>query len=238
MPVVKTSKNTAHAKELRATAEKNQKPHARATGTFGTGDASGPAVTVGAATSTPPAAAPAAKSPAHHWGFAEVLSALNPLQYVPVVGTIYRAVTGDRIPEGLQIVGSLAVGTALSGPIGLVTGIATIIAEKVTGIDPDKIAHRVAVGLGIAPETPSPPAPTATASAAQPPAGSAPLMPGGKKVDPLRRDQSPSPLPGGGWGEGSKPNVAGLSTTEALNQHELDRIRAANAAYAMAAALT
>jgi hypothetical protein len=163
------------------------------------------AVTVGAATSAPPAAAPAAKSPAHHWGFAQVLSALNPLQYVPVVGTIYRAVTGDRIPEGLQIAGSLAVATALSGPIGLVTGIATIIAEKVTGIDPDKIAHRVAVGLGIAPNTPSPPATTATSA---PPA------------------TQPAPAT-------SPP----LSTTEALNQHELDRIRAANTAYAKAAAL-
>jgi hypothetical protein len=171
-------------------------------------------VTVGAATSAPPAAAPAPNSPAHHWGFAEVLSALNPLQYVPVVGTIYRAVTGDRIPEGLQIVGSLAVGTVLSGPIGLVTGIATIIAEKVTGIDPDKIAHRVAVGLGIAPETPSPPVTSATSTAAaRPPPGVS--SPG----------RSPPPLAGGGWGEGSKPNVAGLSTTEALNQHELDRIR-------------
>ena len=102
--------------------------------------------------------------------FSDILSALNPLQYLPVVGTIYRAVTGDRIPEGLQIAGSLAVGTALSGPIGLVTGIATIIAEKVTGIDPDKIAHRVAVGLGITPDTPSPSAASATSTAAERPA--------------------------------------------------------------------
>jgi hypothetical protein len=162
-------------------------------------------VTVGAATSAPPATAPAAKAPAHHWGFAEVLSALNLLQYLPVVGTIYRAVTGDRIPEGLQIAGSLAVGAALSRPIGLVTGIATIIAEKVTGIDPDKIAHRVAVGLGIAPEAPA----AATATAMPAPAATQP---------PLATS-----LP--------------LSTTEALNQHELDRIRAANAAYAKAATL-
>jgi hypothetical protein len=33
--------------------------------------------------------------------FGDVLSALNPLQYLPVVGSIYRAVTGDTIPETL-----------------------------------------------------------------------------------------------------------------------------------------
>lgn len=68
---------------------------------------------------------------------------MNPLQYVPVVGTIYRAVTGDTIPEGIRMAGSLVVGTLLSGPIGLVTGIATIIAEKATGIDPERIARNL-----------------------------------------------------------------------------------------------
>jgi hypothetical protein len=162
-------------------------------------------VTVGSVTSPPAAAAPASKTPTHHWGFAEVLSALNPLQYLPVVGTIYRAVTGDRIPEGLQIAGSLAVGVALSGPIGLVTGIATIIAERATGIDPDKIAHKVAVGLGIAPEAPPPVAGDGAAAAPTPEAAIT-----------------------------SPP----LDTTEALNQRELDRIRAANAAYTKVAGLT
>lgn len=116
------------------------------------------------------AAASAGPAPAHTAapsGFLAVLNALNPLQYVPVVGTIYRAITGDTIPEGLRIVGSLAVGAALSGPIGLVTSIAAIMAEKATGIDPDKIAHRVAVGLGLATD---PPAAAQVAATADPPA--------------------------------------------------------------------
>jgi len=38
--------------------------------------------------------------------FKDVLRALNPLQHVPVVGTIYRAVTGDTIPAPLRILGA------------------------------------------------------------------------------------------------------------------------------------
>jgi hypothetical protein len=64
---------------------------------------------------------------------------MNPLQYLPVVGTIYRAVTGDVIPEALRDLGSMLVSGLLGGPIGLGMNIATMIGEKVTGIDPEKI---------------------------------------------------------------------------------------------------
>jgi hypothetical protein len=73
------------------------------------------------------------------WSFHDVLSALNPLQYLPVVGTIYRAVTGDVIPEGVRRFGSMLVSGLAGGPVGLAINIATTLAEKVTGIDPDKI---------------------------------------------------------------------------------------------------
>jgi hypothetical protein len=73
--------------------------------------------------------------------FHDVLSALNPLQYLPVVGTIYRAMTGDTINEGVRLAGSMLVSGLMGGPIGLATNIATTIAEKVTGIDPDHVAH-------------------------------------------------------------------------------------------------
>ncbi len=46
---------------------------------------------------TPPAAAGTPKG----LTFSEILSDLNPLQYLPVVGTIYRAVTGDTVPKPL-----------------------------------------------------------------------------------------------------------------------------------------
>ncbi len=154
-----------------------------------------------------------------------MLHALNPLQYLPVVGTIYRAVTGDRIPEGLEMVGSLAVGAAISGPIGLVTGIAAIIAEKATGIDPDKLAHRVAVGLGIVHDAPPP-----TMIATSPAQSDVP------KTVPKAADGPPPDIMNGHQMPGRQQDEQ-LSDAEALNARELDRIHAAVIAYSRTAAL-
>ena len=52
---------------------------------------------------------PAQPAADHSISFHDILSALNPLQYLPVIGTIYRAVTGDQIPELLRRAGSLVV---------------------------------------------------------------------------------------------------------------------------------
>jgi hypothetical protein len=91
-----------------------------------------------AASASQPASTPAAAGD-HGLTFQKFLSAINPLQYLPVVGTIYRAITGDVIPEGLRLAGSLVVSALLGGPIGLATSIAVTIAEKSTGVDPEKI---------------------------------------------------------------------------------------------------
>jgi hypothetical protein len=89
---------------------------------------------------SPPATAPqAAAGHDHGFSFHDFLHAMNPLQYLPVVGTIYRAATGDVIPEPLRQGGSLLVSGLLGGPIGVATYIATAIAEKITGINPEKI---------------------------------------------------------------------------------------------------
>ena len=73
--------------------------------------------------------------PSHGLSFHEVLSALNPLQYLPVIGTIYRAVTGDTIPEAVRRVGSLIASALLGGPIGIAINLGVMAFEKVTGID-------------------------------------------------------------------------------------------------------
>src|ERR1700722_8776773 len=75
----------------------------------------------------------------HGVTFRQVLSDLNPLQYLPVVGTIYRGVTGDVIPETLRFFGWLLVSGLLGGPMGVALSLATTAAEKITGIDPEKI---------------------------------------------------------------------------------------------------
>ena len=71
------------------------------------------------------------KMPDHSVSFSDVLSTLNPLQYIPVIGTIYRSITGDSAPEAAQVLG----GALLGGPLGLVASAASAILEQSTGKD-------------------------------------------------------------------------------------------------------
>jgi hypothetical protein len=96
--------------------------------------------------------------------FHDVLSALNPLQYVPVVGNIYRAMTGDTPPEPARIIGSFIASGLAGGPIGLAINAAVTAAEKITGIDPDHIAHSILAEVGIVGKDPSAPAADADAT--------------------------------------------------------------------------
>jgi hypothetical protein len=116
-------------------------------------------------TSPPTAVAPVTAADQHGFSFRDFLSAINPLQYLPLVGTIYRAATGDVIPEPLRDAGSIVAGGLLGGPVGALTSIAVILAEKITGIDPEKIAaarfHPAAPAAVAAPAVPE-----ATSSAA------------------------------------------------------------------------
>ncbi len=80
--------------------------------------------------------------------FGEILSDINPLQYLPVVGTIYRAVTGDTIPKGLREAGSIAVSGLIGGPVGIATSLATLGFEKLTGLDFEAIAQSVLASIG------------------------------------------------------------------------------------------
>lgn len=63
--------------------------------------------------------------------FSDVLSAINPLQHIPVVGTIYRAVTGDTIGPTARVLG----GALLGGPLGLIASAANAVVEQSTGGD-------------------------------------------------------------------------------------------------------
>jgi len=100
------------------------------------------------------ASAPAATLPTKPAGdhpsfFRQLLSELNPLQYVPVVGTIYRAVTGDTIPESARIAGSLVVSGLIGGPVGLAASVGITLLEQLTGVDPEKLGDKLLANLGI-----------------------------------------------------------------------------------------
>jgi len=208
---------------------------------------------VSATSDPPPAAAapaaPAPQPPSPHVRFIDVLSALNPLQYLPVVGTIYRAVTGDTIPEALRLGGSLLVSGLISGPIGIVTTAAMEIAEKITGIDPDRIGRTLLADIGVGkPAQANAPASTAAATT---PTASGPATPAPTQATPAAAAPAPpAPAPvAAGWtdaelsrqgvtfGANNTPSWHGLGGADALNEVELGRIQTAAAAYARTAAL-
>ncbi|HEY4172313.1 MAG TPA: hypothetical protein VGM42_04740 [Rhodopila sp.] len=174
---------------------------------------------------SPPAAAQAAIVHSHGFTFHQFLSAINPLQYLPVVGTIYRALTGDVIPEALREGGSMLVSGLLGGPIGIITSIFTTLAEKATGIDPEKIAARElgpahASSPAANPTPASPPIEQAASTPAQPTPSPAALTADQLSAYGVRPNTSGTP----------KPNTTDDADT--LNGKELVRLSEVAAAYA------
>lgn len=68
------------------------------------------------------------------WGedgfsFGDVLDLINPLQHLPLVGSLYRSMTGDEISTGAQIFG----GGLFGGPLGAFASAFNVMFEEVTG---------------------------------------------------------------------------------------------------------
>lgn len=64
-------------------------------------------------------------------GFMDLLDVINPLQHLPIVGTIYRSLTGDTISDAARMAG----GALYGGPFGLIGALANVIVEAETGTD-------------------------------------------------------------------------------------------------------
>jgi len=65
------------------------------------------------------------------FSFHDLLSIVNPLQHLPVVSTIYRAVTGDTIKPFERVAGD----TLYGGVWGFVSSVANIAFQQITGKD-------------------------------------------------------------------------------------------------------
>jgi hypothetical protein len=65
----------------------------------------------------------------HESFFHHLLDVVNPLQHLPVIGTIYRAITGERLDPVEKIAGD----TLYGGLWGAVTSIADVAFESLTG---------------------------------------------------------------------------------------------------------
>ena len=61
--------------------------------------------------------------------FDHLLDVINPLQHLPIIGTIYRAITGDKMGSIEKIAGD----TLYGGMWGAITAIADVAFEGITG---------------------------------------------------------------------------------------------------------
>lgn len=101
-------------------------------------------------------------------GWADLLDVINPLQHIPVVSSIYRAITGDEISAPARIMGD----TLYGGPVGLIAGVVNAIAEETSGRDFGEMALAAVFGddapadTAIAQSRPAPGEPTETAQPA------------------------------------------------------------------------
>ncbi|MBV8534979.1 MAG: hypothetical protein JO128_05270, partial [Alphaproteobacteria bacterium] len=120
------------------------------------------------------------KMPDHSVSFSDVLSTLNPLQYIPVIGTIYRAITGDAAPQAAQVLG----GALLGGPLGLIASAANAVVEQSSGKDVGQ--HVIAM---LMPQGDTPAGPQNQRYAANTPAPSASVAAGTVETAPA---QSPA----------------------------------------------
>lgn len=107
--------------------------------------------------------------------FDELLSALNPLQHIPVVGSIYREITGETLHPVARVIGGALIG----GPLGLVASAFNSMIEQATGKDlgaqalalimPDATPQPAATAIASTEPAPAEPATTvATAAPAEP----------------------------------------------------------------------
>ncbi len=106
--------------------------------------------------------------------FGELLSALNPLQHIPVVGSVYREITGETLHPVARVIGGALIG----GPLGLVASAFNSMIEQATGRDlgaqalalilPDAKAQPAETAIAGA--EPAPAEPTTIVAATPPPA--------------------------------------------------------------------
>ena len=94
--------------------------------------------------------------------FSDFVAILNPLQNLPIVGTIYRKLTGDEPHPAARVLGGLLWG----GPLGLVGAALTYVAEQVSGKSATDLVKSIFDGSETAPPAVADGAPKADTPAA------------------------------------------------------------------------
>lgn len=91
--------------------------------------------------------------------FENLLDIINPLQHIPGVSTIYRAITGDQIAAPARLIG----GALFGGPLGFASEAANLFFEEASGDDLAGHALALVGAISDAPELAEAVVPTAFA---------------------------------------------------------------------------
>jgi len=124
------------------------------------------------------------------FSFHDVLDTLNPLQHLPVIGTLYRWITGDQPGDIARVFGDGIYG----GPLGFATGMLNVAVKEDTGKDPGEMVLSLLSGddarvkLG----SPSPAAAATTPAAA---AAAAPAAPAAMPASAAMATPVAAPVP-------------------------------------------
>jgi len=76
------------------------------------------------------------------FSFSDLIDVINPLQQLPVIGSLYRSLTGDTISTGARLAGGFLMG----GPVGFMMAAINAGLEAATG--GDMTEHMMAVMSG------------------------------------------------------------------------------------------
>jgi hypothetical protein len=76
------------------------------------------------------------------FGFGDLIDIINPLQHIPLIGTLYRNITGDEIRGSGRILG----GALFGGPMGAASSMVNVLVEHDTGRDMTELAFDVVRG--------------------------------------------------------------------------------------------
>jgi hypothetical protein len=117
--------------------------------------------------------------------FGDFLANLNPLHHIPVVGWVYRQVTGETVNPAFRALG----GFVLGGPVGAIVAAIGAIAESLFSDAPDAAAGGAVAAGASAPDRSAPPsgpqaAPAVLSAEAAPAGGEALAARLGARVHP------------------------------------------------------
>jgi|GEM_PF-1676523 len=168
-----------------------------------------------------PSSPSAAAKPAAGVGFgrllAEIRDVLNPLQHLPVLSGLYRALSKDQISPTANLLGGLVYG----GPIGAAVAMVQNLANRIAGKDLMASAWQRVVGNPAPPESPRPDKAIASAP------GHAPLAPpaAARRPRPAQGSAQVRPLLAlaerTATGAQDAPMPAGLATRRALATRQI-----------------